>query len=361
MLLLTTPIMRSIHAGALVVMLSGAATAGNLKPTEATFSSAMADIYFQEVMDRGGDNAFVHARQVSSVENQNIIRENRDTLYSWGVFDVRQGVTLTLPAAGDLYMSALIIDNDTFIVRETDFDTTGDIGTYQAYPDRERVIRIAPEQAVTDFIYILLRSQTDQTPEGDARAAMLQDQVRVENGASPQTWVSRDWDMDAVRAMQESFVPYLAEIVSKGTELGYNERGKTDPFIHNFYSAIGWGGQLERYASYGTTPDLTEFGADCVVATIPQPPVDYGRAGFWSYQVYGLDGYIASNNSTLNNHNTVANADGTITLRFGSSEACGTDENRADKDDAGFSITSRFYNRLQPIPAGLLNLPVGRQ
>jgi hypothetical protein len=336
------------------------AQAEKLQPTEDNFSSAMADIYFQKVIDRGGDNAFAHMREVSSVDNQNIIRENRDTLYSWGIFDVTEGLTLTLPPSDDLYMSALVIDNDSYIVREEDADKTGDIGTYQAYADRERVVRISHDQAVTDFIYIILRTQTDQTPKGDARAAQLQDMVRVENGDTPASWSSREWDMDAVRKMQAAFVPFLEEIVAKGTERGYNERGKTDPFIHNFYSAIGWGGQLERYATYGTTADLTEFGSKCATVTIAAPPVDYNRSGFWSYQVYGLDGFIASNNSTLNNQNTVPNEDGTITLYFGSEDACGTNQNRADKNEDGFSITSRFYNRTGPIPAELLNLQLER-
>jgi hypothetical protein len=145
------------------------AQAEKLQPTEDNFSSAMADIYFQKVIDRGGDNAFAHMREVSSVDNQNIIRENRDTLYSWGIFDVTEGLTLTLPPSDDLYMSALVIDNDSYIVREEDADKTGDIGTYQAYADRERVVRISHDQAVTDFIYIILRTQTDQTTEGTPR------------------------------------------------------------------------------------------------------------------------------------------------------------------------------------------------
>ncbi|WP_217350378.1 DUF1254 domain-containing protein [Ruegeria sp. HKCCD7255] len=353
--------MKRIILTSILAITAHSATADGMQPNEENFSSAMADIYFKEVLDRGGDNSFVHMRQVSSVENQNIIRENRDTLYSWGLFDVTDGLTITLPAAGDLYMSALVIDNDTFIVREDDFDETGDIGTYQAYGDRERTIRISKDRAVTDFVYILLRTQTDQTAEGDAKAGKLQDQVRATNGDNPATWQMRDWDIDAVREMQATFVPYLEEIVAQGTEKGYNERGKTEPFIHNFYSAIGWGGQLERYATYGTTADMTEFGNDCAVVTINQPPVDYDRSGFWSYQVYGLDGYIASNNSTLNNQNTQPNDDATITLRFGSENACGTNENRADKNDDGFSITSRFYNRTEPIPADLLNLKLARQ
>lgn len=347
---------RRIATSLVFSLLFSNASAEKLKPTDENFSTAMADIYFQQVIDRGGDNDFAHMREVSSVENQNIIRENRDTLYSWGIFDVRDGLTLTLPPSGDLYISALVIDNDTYIVREEDFDKTGDIGTYQAYPDRERRIRISHDQAVSDFVYIILRTQTDQTPEGDARASKLQDLVRVDNGESPASWTSRDWDTDAVKEMQASFVPYLEDLVAKGSEKGYNERGKTEPFIHNFYSAIGWGGQLERYATYGTTADLTEFGASCATVTIPKPPVDYDRSGFWSYQVYGLDGFIASNNSTLNSQNTLGNPDGTITLHFGSGAACGTNQNRADKNKEGFSITSRFYNPTEKISSELLNL-----
>lgn len=325
-----------------------------LQPTEENFSSAMADIYWQEVIDRGGDNKFTHLRQVSSVETQNIIRENRDTLYSWGIFDVTKGLVLTLPPSNGLYLSALVIDNDSYIVREKDFETTGDIGTYLAYPDKPRKVEITHDAAVTDFVYIILRTETDATVEGDKEANKLQDSVLVEQG-SHNSWTSRNWDLPAVRKMQDTFKPYLAEIVAQGTSKGYNERGKTEQFHHNFYSAIGWGGQLERYATYGTTPDITTFGDRCAVVTINRPNVDYDNAGFWSYQVYGLDGYIHSNNSTLNNKNTTPNPDGTITLRFGSEAACGTNENRADKNDEGFSITTRFYNPVGEISKNQLN------
>ncbi|WP_019504125.1 DUF1254 domain-containing protein [Pleurocapsa sp. PCC 7319] len=325
-----------------------------IKLTDENFSTAMAGKYFQQVIDRGGVNQFTHLREVSSVETQNIIRENRDTLYSWGIFDVKDGLEISLPAAGDIYMSALVIDNDTFIVREEDFDKTGDIGTYQAYSDKPRTIRISHQQAVTDFVYVVLRTQTDATPEGDKKANGLQDAVNTKQG-STDVWKSRQWDWEAVEQKRQSYVPYLSEIVAKGSEGGYNERGKTDQFEHNFYSAIGWGGQLERYATYGTTPDFTEFGEDGAIAQIESPNIDYDRNGFWSYQVYGLDGYLHSNNSTLNNYNTKPNPDGTITLRFGSKEVFGTDENRVDKPDEGFSITTRFYNPKGSISPSLLN------
>ena len=89
--------MKRIILTSILAITAHSATADGMQPNEENFSSAMADIYFKEVLDRGGDNSFVHMRQVSSVENQNIIRENRDTLYSWGLFDVTDGLTITLP------------------------------------------------------------------------------------------------------------------------------------------------------------------------------------------------------------------------------------------------------------------------
>lgn len=88
------------------------------------------------------------------------------------------------------------------------------------------------------------------------------------------------------------------------------------------------------------------------MTTIDRPKVDYDNAGFWSYQVYGLDGYVHSNNSTLNNE------DVTITLQFESEAACGTNFNQADKNDGDFNITTRFYNKNGPISKNQLNPPL---
>ena len=106
----------------------------------------MAVVYFKEVIDRGGVNKFAHLRKVRSVETQNIIRENRDTLYSWGIFDVKEGLEISLPQAGDLYMSVLVIDNDTYIVREEDYEQTRDILTSETARTTEPVSAGKPSQ-----------------------------------------------------------------------------------------------------------------------------------------------------------------------------------------------------------------------
>ena len=85
--------------------------------------------------------------------------------------------------------------------------------------------------------------------------------------------------------------------------------------------------------------------------TIPRPNVDYKKVCFWPYQVYGPKVWIHSDRSILKNKNIRPNNDGTISMFFGTKVACGTDRDRTDKQDEGFSIT----NPLGKIPPDLLN------
>ena len=55
---------------------------------------------------------FVHSRKPYDVNNQVTVRANRDTLYSFGVFDLRSPVTVTLPDTGGRYQSLMIISQD---------------------------------------------------------------------------------------------------------------------------------------------------------------------------------------------------------------------------------------------------------
>jgi hypothetical protein len=63
----------------------------------------------------GGFGKFKHERELAPIDNQTVIRLNRDTLYSFGVFDLDAGpVTVTLPDAGQRYMAMQVIDEDQY-------------------------------------------------------------------------------------------------------------------------------------------------------------------------------------------------------------------------------------------------------
>ena len=62
-------------------------------------------------------NRFAHNRAPASVDQQTVIRMNRDTLYSFAVVDVAAGATLTVPDAGDRYLSVMAVNEDHHINR----------------------------------------------------------------------------------------------------------------------------------------------------------------------------------------------------------------------------------------------------
>ena len=71
---------------------------------------------FDRFLLAAGDiNKFHHNRVPTPLDEQSVIRMNRDTLYSFAVVDISKGATLTLPDVGDRYMSAMIVNEDQYI------------------------------------------------------------------------------------------------------------------------------------------------------------------------------------------------------------------------------------------------------
>src|SRR5690349_21081918 len=77
-------------------------TGGAVPVTAENFTRAESDGYFANIVKQaGGLGRFFHRRQVEPVDNQIVIRANRDTLYSAAVFDLDAGpVSIELPDAG---------------------------------------------------------------------------------------------------------------------------------------------------------------------------------------------------------------------------------------------------------------------
>lgn len=72
------------------------------------FARAETDAYFKKYATRPGRELgkIMFRRDVSPVDDQTIVRQNRDTLYGAAVFDLDAGpVTITLPAPRGRFMS----------------------------------------------------------------------------------------------------------------------------------------------------------------------------------------------------------------------------------------------------------------
>src|SRR5215467_8033297 len=79
------------------------------------FARAESDLYIGNAVKTGAFGKFQHNRMPADIDNQLVIRMNRDTLYSSVVFDLDAGpATITLPDAGKRFMSLQVINEDHY-------------------------------------------------------------------------------------------------------------------------------------------------------------------------------------------------------------------------------------------------------
>jgi hypothetical protein len=84
---------------------------GDKEVTEDNFIVAESDKYFFEQQNKLFINAFVHDTELVTPDTQVVVRQNRDTMYSKGVFDTTGGVSFEMPIL-DAYQSVQIIDEN---------------------------------------------------------------------------------------------------------------------------------------------------------------------------------------------------------------------------------------------------------
>src|SRR5262245_54568743 len=81
------------------------------------FARAETDTYFASFVKDAGLGKFHHRREFSNIDAQQVVRENRDTIYSMGIFDVSAApVTVTIPDSGGRFFSMQVINQDHYTV-----------------------------------------------------------------------------------------------------------------------------------------------------------------------------------------------------------------------------------------------------
>jgi len=84
-------------------------------------------LYFAKFVKDGAFGHFIHARELVPVDKQDVIRSNRDTLYSYAVADLdAAAATLVLPDTGGRFMAVQVISEDHF-VPAVDLHSRGDM------------------------------------------------------------------------------------------------------------------------------------------------------------------------------------------------------------------------------------------
>lgn len=301
------------------------------------FTRAETDMYFKQLVEGVGVGTFRHRRDAADVDHQDVVRMNRDTLYSSGVFDLSAGeVTVTLPEGDGRYMALQAIDEDHYVV-----------GVYYG-PDS---CTFALDQIGTRYLALVVRTFANPDDPADmAIAHRLQDEIRVEQ-ESVGALELPDWDPESLARIRGA----LKTLVSGGLNPGraFGARDEVDPIHHLMGTAAGWGGNPSYAASYRSFyPDKND-GRAVHRLTLSDVPVD----GFWSVSVYNADGFFVKNALdaySLNNVTAKQDADGSYTIQFG---GCTGGVANCLPIVPGWNYTVRMYRPRPEILDGTWTLP----
>lgn len=303
--------------------------------TADNFARAESDLYFAGIAKDGGFATFNHNRQLTPIDHQIVIRQNRDTLYSAAVFDLDAGpVTIGLPDSGGRFMSLQVITEDHYT-------------TQVAYAPA--TVTLTRAEVGTRYVVAAVRTLIDPNDADDtATVHGLQDAITVAQDA-PGALELPDWDPATQKLVRDALVTLATTLPD--TKRMFGNAAETEPVRHLIGSANAWGGNPERDALYLTVTPPANDGSIVHRLRIENVPVD----GFWSVTVYDKDGYLAANDQnaySLNNITAVADPDGAITIQFG-----GSDASNVLPITPGWNYTVRLYRPRAEVLDGSWTFP----
>lgn len=304
-----------------------------------SFPRAESDMYMGAAVKKGALGKFVHNREPTPIDDQTVIRMNRDTLYSTAVFDLDAGpVTIRLPDAGKRFMSLQVIDEGHFVPMVV-YAPSG--------------VTLSKDNIDTRYVMAAVRTLVDPSNPDDIKEVhTLQDAIKIEQeGAAEGEFEVPPWDELTQTEIRDALLALAKH--SDGFRNAFGTREQVDPVSHLIGTASGWGGNPDKDARYLSFSPKENDGATPYVLSVKDVPVD----GFWSISVYNVGGYFEKNSLnaySLNNITAEKSADGSVRVQFGE---CDGKVPNCLPITSGWNYTVRLYRPQAEILDGRWTFP----
>ncbi|MNJ13371.1 hypothetical protein D3C77_75800 [compost metagenome] len=302
------------------------------------FIRAETDRYFALTAQRGGFGTFSHWRNLIPVDRPTVIRPNRDTLYSTAVFDMNAGpVSVTLPDAGNRFMSLVMIDEDHQV-----------IGVHYGAGE----YRLNRADVSTRYVMFGVRTLINPgDPQDLGKIAALQDAIVARQDGGPGQFQVPNWDEPSRAHIRKSLLALGSTLEdSRGM---FGKREDVDPVRHLIGSAMAWGGNPEKDAYYQVVTPQHNDGKTPYQLDVSNVPA----GAFWSISVYNAQGQFQKNAQeayALNNLTARKGEDGKVSVRFGGCEATVAN---CLPIMPGWNYMVRFYQPAKAVLDGSWKLP----
>ena len=276
------------------------ASAADTKPvTWDTFVRAETDKYMKSYADLGGFGKFFNIRTPTPIDKQKVIRMNRDTMYSFGVFDLTTPVIITKPDTGDRFQSMQVINGNGYtpmVVYKP--------GKYT----------LSQDNVGTRYVFVGFRTLVDSNNPADIRkVSAIQDQIKVKQ-ASKGKFEAPNWDQKSQDRLRDAILVIAATL--KDASKCFGTKKEVDPVAFLLGAAMGWGGNPAKDATYLNFYPEKNDGKTPYTLNVKDVPVD----GFWSISLYNGKGFFEENKYnaySINNITGKKDIDGSFTIHFG--------------------------------------------
>ena len=185
--------------------------------------------------DSGAIGKFLHRREPAPIDNQTVIRLNRDTLYSSAVFDLDAGpVTITLPDAGKRFMSMQVINEDHYVP-----EVVYGKGSYT----------LTREKVGTRYVAVAGsgRWSTPSIPGISSRSTRCRTRSRSSRRAAGK-FEAPNWDQASQKKVRDALL--VLATTMPDFKKAFGTKDEVDPIRHLIGTAAAWGGNPDKDATY---------------------------------------------------------------------------------------------------------------